>query len=150
MIHPRRTPSPVQALAGSLAGLTLLGASGALAAEDPQVQKLREQLERQQAIIESQEARLQQQERLLRDLAARIGPAAPAPANLAPAAALARTEAPPAAGADAVAQLALSEPGAETIDDQARPGPVGTRFAGLDVILGGALRTTVTTTTARM
>jgi len=150
VIHPRRTPSPALALAGSLAGLTLLGASGALAADDPQVQKLREQLERQQAIIESQEARLQQQERLLRDLAARIGPAAPAPANPAPAAALARTEAPPAAGADAVAQLALSEPDAETIEDQARPGPVGTRFAALDVVMGGALRTTVTTTTARM
>jgi hypothetical protein len=145
-------------LAATAASLTVLAAAGASAAEDPQVQKLREQLERQQAVIDSQEARLQQQERLLRDLAARIGPPAPATATVvtAPVAgvALASGTAVAKAEAEAIDQLALVEakggPNGGNDPEPARPGPVGTRFAGLDVIMGGALRTTVTTTTARM
>ena len=158
MIHPRRSLVPSQVLAATAASLTVLAAAGASAAEDPQVQKLREQLERQQAVIESQEARLQQQERLLRDLAARIGPPAPATATVvtAPVAgvALASGTAVAKAEAEAIDQLALVEakggPNGGNDPEPARPGPVGTRFAGLDVIMGGALRTTVTTTTARM
>jgi len=158
VIHPRRSLVPSQVLAATAASLIVLAAAGASAAEDPQVQKLREQLERQQAVIESQEARLQQQERLLRDLAARIGPPAPATATVVAApvagAALASGTAVAKAEAEAIDQLALVEakggPDGGNDPEPARPGPVGTRFAGLDVTLAGALRTTVTTTTARM
>lgn len=152
MIHHRRKLVPSQALAATAAGLTLLAAGGASAAEDPQVQRLREQLERQQAVIESQEARLQQQERLLRDLAARIGPSAPATATVAaaPSTAAAMASGDSGAKADGVEQLALADPDGGNAKEPSGPSPVGTRFAGLDVTLGGALRTTITTTTARM
>ena len=115
-----------------------MAAAQAAAPPADSISGLREQLQRQQAVIESQEARLAEQERLLRELAARLGQPLPAPLAVAAApASPAPLPAPP------------SQP-AETAAEQTVPKPLWTRFNDLNVAMAGALRTTVTTTNARM
>ncbi len=114
--------------------VAIAGPRTAVAADDDAIPALKAQLQRQQAIIESQEARLEAQERLLRELAARIGQPLPP--------VVAAAVAPPAAVAEAAAST--------TPTPTPTPLPVMTRFNGMTVALSGSLRTTVTTTTARM
>jgi len=106
-----------------------MGVAQAAASPDDSLAKLREQLQRQQAVIESQEARLAEQERLLRELAARVGQSVPA--------------------AVAVAAVPAAAP-VEVAPEATASKPVWTRFSDLNVAMAGALRTTVTTTNARM
>ena len=158
-------PAPAgRAIALILLSAGLSATSGsALAADDAQIQLLKQQLQRQQAVIDSQEARLREQERLLRELAAKVGqPIAPAaiaqPAALptSPATAVVATSGlgtsagSASAAGEAGAATAGTEDAAQGTATNAAPAPVGTRFPGLQVTLAGALRTTVTTTTARM
>ncbi|MEI7967837.1 MAG: flagellar export protein FliJ [Betaproteobacteria bacterium] len=137
------TIRPRQAL--RLAGLAtcMLGlTSGSLPAADAtteiadlraRLQAQRQQLDEQQRQLRAQEARLREQERLLDELAARAGVSGAA----APAAA------PPASAPPPRTASAPPDPA---------PGPpvVTGRFDGIQIRIGGALRTTVTTTTARM
>jgi hypothetical protein len=98
----------------------------------------RERLDAQERQLREQQAQLREQERRLQELSARIGPAGggAAPATEAAGAAAASTGGEPSV---AVAPAAAPQP------EAIRP-----RFDGLRVTFGGGLRTTVTTTTARM
>jgi hypothetical protein len=116
------------------AGLVVAGSAVA----DDELVVLREQVARQQALIERQEERLREQERKINELASRLGVAGVTPASI------------PASSATAAAHgdsaQEVSEPAAPSL-----PRPVvHSRFDGIDVTLAGALRTTVTSTTARM
>lgn len=100
----------------------------------------REQLDAQKRQLSAQEAQLREQENLLRELSLRSGAVQAAPVG---------TQAP---AAEALSTPARSEDPArkEALAQPAGPEPVTTRFDGIRVLMGGALRTTVTTTTARM
>jgi hypothetical protein len=110
----------------------------------------RARLDAQERQLREQQSRLAEQERLLDDLARRT---AGAPTAAAPVAA------PPAAAAAApvpaaVALVAAAAPAATAAAGGAAPvserEPIRARFEGVRVTLGGSLRTTLTTTTARM
>ncbi len=104
------------------------------------LQAQREQLEAQKRQLGAQEAQLREQEKALQALSVRSGGVAPA-----------------ATGAQAPASESLSTPARsedptrkEALAQPSGPEPVTTRFDGIKVLMGGALRTTVNTTTARM
>lgn len=103
-----------------------------LAGLEQRVQQQQAVIEKQQRQIEAQDARLREQEQLLRQLAARAG----IPVE--------------AAGTSAAAAAVPVTPAAAEVAAPPTAAPVGTRYGGIDVTLFGALRTTVTTTTARM
>ncbi len=112
------------------------------------LQAQRQQLEEQKRQISAQEAQLREQERMLQDLSNRTG--ATTASSTAGAAA-------PAAATGASASEALTAPARsedptrkEALAQPKGPEPVTSRFDGIKVHLGGALRTTVNTTTARM
>lgn len=139
------------------AGLALAAAgdAAAQAVSAAELEALRARIAEQRARLDAQEQqlreqqhRLAEQERLLRDLSARIGSSQQA-SSPAPAAA-------PVAGAPAAAGAGPHSPGpaegtvAAKAADPAQPEPVRARFEGIKVTFGGSLRTTLTTTTARM
>jgi len=139
-----------RSLLNALLAVWLLWGSAAptLAADDAQIRQLKALLEKQQAIIESQGARLEQQERLLQRLASKLEPVNAAPAIVTTPPAVAEVASPAATkDSTAAAETTVAAPAPH---NAMAPLPVGTRFSGLRVTLGGALRTTVTTTTARM
>ena len=135
----------VAALTGILAACVPL-ARAASPAEEIEVLRARiveqrARLDAQERQLREQQSRLAEQERLLDDLARRT---AGAPTAASPVAA-----APVAPGAAAAA-----EPAAPVAADGAAPGserePIRARFEGVRITLGGGVRTTMTTTTARM
>ena len=113
------------------------------------LQAQRQQLEEQKRQISAQEAQLREQERLLQDLSTRTRAATGASATGAAAAAAAATGS--SAGETLTAPARSEDPTRKEMLAQPKgPEPVTTRFDGIKVHLGGALRTTVNTTTARM
>jgi len=139
-----------------LCTISLLG-SGVHAADPSQeiadlkarLQAQRQQLEEQKRQISAQEAQLREQERLLQDLSNRTRAATGASATAAAAAAAAATGS--SAGETLTAPARSEDPTRKEMLAQPKgPEPVTTRFDGIKVHLGGALRTTVNTTTARM
>ncbi|MCX7227832.1 MAG: hypothetical protein NTW15_02250 [Burkholderiales bacterium] len=122
---------------GACVAVLACTASAALATgPEQELEALRARIAEQRARLDAQErelreqrARLDEQARQLEALAGRAGTVA----------------APAAAGAPAPA---AGEPGRAAAPPE--PEPVRSRFDGMKVTLGGALRTTVTTTTARM
>jgi hypothetical protein len=125
-----------------------------------EIRLLKDQLERQQRLIEAQDKRLFEQERLMRELAAKLAQPAAAPGTAAagavpapaPANAKAAPSTPPAATLKLpppVAQAAASPPA--PAPSYAGPGGlVLSRYGDIKITLGGAIRTTLNTTTARM
>lgn len=122
----------------------LLAAVPAMGAVGGDVSDMRLRLDEQQAVIEAQQrqlaaqdVRLREQERLLNLLlersSLRAGTDATATSQPVPASATSAHVTPQSAAAPT-----------------ASPAGISARFAGVDVTVGGALRTTVTTTTARM
>jgi len=145
MISARTAMLRVAALMGILAACVPL-ARAASPAEEIEVLRARiveqrARLDAQERQLREQQSRLAEQERLLDDLARRT---AGAPTAASPVAA-----APVAPGAAAAA-----EPAAPVAADGAAPGserePIRARFEGVRITLGGGVRTTMTTTTARM
>ena len=108
----------------------------------------RERLDAQERQLREQRDRLAEQERVLRELAARLRPVQPAASaggddGSAAGATPGRSPAPAArtVATDATVAAQAAGPG---------PEPLRPRFEGARVTFGGGLRTTVTTTTARM
>jgi hypothetical protein len=106
----------------------------------------RRQLEEQKRQLTAQDEQLRAQERALNDLANRAGVAAGAAqaavGSAAASAATAATEGPP------LSQEAMRQGLAQPVE--LGPPVVSSRFGDIKVYMGGALRTTVNTTTARM
>ncbi len=142
---------PAARLAGSLTAVYLLICSSvALAADqsaDPtgeiadlraRLKAQRDQIEAQKRQLEAQDAQLREQEKRLDDLATRSGAGRPDT----PDAGQPGSGAPPQSQAQAQAQQsAAASPSLPT---------VGSRFDDIKITMGGSLRTTVNTTTARM
>jgi hypothetical protein len=145
MIPSRAAMLRAVAWAGILAACTPL-ARAASPAEEIEVLRARiveqrARLDAQERQLREQQSRLAEQERLLDDLARRTAgaPTAASPAAAAPvasAAAAAKEPAAPVAAVDAA-------PGSERE-------PIRARFEGVRITVGGSVRTTMTTTTARM
>jgi len=155
--------SPIShALRQHALGLVLIATLGSAHALDPateltelkaRLQAQRSQIEQQKRQLDEQDERLRSQERMLDDLlrrsqgagiaAAGAAGAVKAPgAGPAPGAAAGATDVP--APSQETARQGLGQP-----VDIARP-TVNSRFGDIRVMMGGALRTTVNTTTARM
>jgi hypothetical protein len=124
--------------AGSLAQPV---SSGELEALRGRIAEQRSRLDAQERQLRAQQTRLAEQEQALESLTTRLRQTdAASPAGRGAASA---TVAPAAAGG-AVQSAAAEPPGAPL------PEPIRPRFEGMRVTFGGGLRTTVTTTTARM
>jgi len=145
MISARTAMLRVAALTGILAACVPL-ARAASPAEEIEVLRARiveqrARLDAQERQLREQQSRLAEQERLLDDLARRTA-GAPTAAS------------PVAAAPVAPAAAAAAEPAAPVAADGAAPGserePIRARFEGVRITLGGGVRTTMTTTTARM
>jgi hypothetical protein len=118
----------------------------------------RTRLDAQERQLREQQSRLAEQERLLDELARRTAgapaPGAPSVASPPAAATPPAAASPPAGTTPSTATPSTAPPAAAAAAAGAAPGddrePVRSRFDGIRVTLGGGLRTTVTTTTARM
>lgn len=101
----------------------------------------RDLIDAQKRQLEAQDAQLREQERRLDDLATRAGGAKPPAPVAAPASAPALAKPDAGSVSPQSQQAALSSPSRPT---------VGSRFDDIKITMGGSLRTTVNTTTARM
>lgn len=126
------------------AALAVVASLASAAGTDAELDALRARIAEQRARLEAQErelqeqrARLDEQSRQLEALSRRLE-----------ASAAGRGDPASAPSAPAPAQVAAAR--AALPPEPVEAGPVVSRFDGLKVTLGGALRTTVTTTTARM
>lgn len=149
--HRGRAARPAGAARAALFGAALATAGGwsAVSVAQPappdelealraRIAEQRERLDAQERQLREQQSQLREQERRLQELSARIRPAG---GGVAPAAAAAGAAAASTVGEAPVAVARGAAPQPEAI----RP-----RFDGVRVTFGGGLRTTVTTTTARM
>ncbi len=128
------------AVAGGVLAAGLAGVVASAVAQAPTVAQAASELDALRTRIAEQRVRLEAQERQLREQRALLEAQARELEALA-----AR------AGASAAGGRGASDPvPADSAAPAAGPAPVQARFDGLTVTLGGALRTTVTTTTARM
>ena len=143
-----------------LAGAALAAVWSAGAAAQPvspgELEALRARIAEQRARLDAQDrqlleqrARLAEQERLLQELSARIRSTGAAPAADVGGAPAPGAPAGPGA-ADTARSRAEGPPAAPQPTVAAGPEPLRPRFEGMRVTFGGGLRTTVTTTTARM
>ena len=101
----------------------------------------RDLIDAQKRQLEAQDAQLREQEKRLDDLATRAGGAKPPAPVAAPATAPALAKPDAGSVSPQSQQAALSSPSRPT---------VGSRFDDIKITMGGSLRTTVNTTTARM
>lgn len=105
----------------------------------------RRQLDEQRRQLAAQEEQLRAQERTLNELSSRMGAASAVGAPTSPASSTSPT---PAAQAPAPSQEATRQGLGQPVE--IGPPTVSSRFGDIKVYMGGALRTTVNTTTARM
>jgi hypothetical protein len=111
----------------------------------------RDQIDAQKRQLEAQDAQLREQEKRLDELATRSGggkPETPAAAS-APAPSNAPVLAKPDAGQPGAGALPQSPPQQAAVASPTLP-TVNSRFDDIKITMGGSLRTTVNTTTARM
>ena len=145
-VHPARSVLR-SVLIRSLLGIGLSSAPGLAPATDlhDEISALKARLEAQRRQLDEQAAQLRDQERLLRELERRAATQSAATVSPAPSAS-------PAASAPSTPAMSAPPPTAASPENlTAGTAPVVTsRFDGIKVTLGGALRTTVNTTTARM
>lgn len=104
----------------------------------------RRQLDEQRRQLAAQEEQLRAQERTLNELSSRMGAASAAGAPTPPSS----TSPAPSAQAPAPSQEATRQGLGQPVE--IGPPAVSSRFGDIKVYMGGALRTTVNTTTARM
>jgi hypothetical protein len=124
-------------MAGAPVGLAQPVSSDELEALGARIAEQRARLDAQERQLREQQAQLREQERRLQELSARAR-ASGAGAS------------PEAARPGAVAGSSHAAPPVAPPAEAAAPEPIRPRFDGLRVTFGGGLRTTVTTTTARM